>query len=200
MGDTDRYGRGAIICWRRRTWCFPGLRLPCACRRRNYWLCTTTPAGAPHAAPVWGVVTGGTLYLYSELSQIVPLAVIIMAGIIFYALGRTTRQNVATEPSHLHTAPPGRPMGSHDARCAVRHQPAMFLRPVLTVSTPAKTDWLTMPPPSGNQALVPGHTNSASRSVDVRAQSALICAHAPICTKGRVAAQNGARWSVGARA
>jgi hypothetical protein len=33
---------------------------------RSYWLCTTTPAGAPHAAPVWGVVTGGTLYLYSE--------------------------------------------------------------------------------------------------------------------------------------
>ncbi len=33
---------------------------------RNYWLCTTTPSGAPHAAPVWGVVTGGTLYLYSE--------------------------------------------------------------------------------------------------------------------------------------
>ncbi len=32
---------------------------------RNYWLCTTTPSGAPHAAPVWGVVTGGTLYLYS---------------------------------------------------------------------------------------------------------------------------------------
>jgi hypothetical protein len=27
---------------------------------RNYWLCTTTPSGAPHAAPVWGVVTGGT--------------------------------------------------------------------------------------------------------------------------------------------
>jgi len=33
---------------------------------RNYWLCTTMPSGAPHAAPVWGVVTGGTLYLYSE--------------------------------------------------------------------------------------------------------------------------------------
>jgi len=33
---------------------------------RNYWLCTTTPAGAPHAAPVWGAVAGGTLYLYSE--------------------------------------------------------------------------------------------------------------------------------------
>jgi len=33
---------------------------------RNYWLSTTTPSGAPHAAPVWGVVTGGTLYLYSE--------------------------------------------------------------------------------------------------------------------------------------
>ena len=33
---------------------------------RNYWLCTTTPSGAPHTAPVWGVVTGHTLYLYSE--------------------------------------------------------------------------------------------------------------------------------------
>lgn len=33
---------------------------------RNYWLCTTTSSGAPHAAPVWGVVTGQALYLYSE--------------------------------------------------------------------------------------------------------------------------------------
>ncbi len=33
---------------------------------RDYWLCTTTPSGAPHAAPVWGAVTGGTLYLFSE--------------------------------------------------------------------------------------------------------------------------------------
>ncbi len=27
-------------------------------------------AGAPHAAPVWGVVTGQTLYLYSERSTV----------------------------------------------------------------------------------------------------------------------------------
>ena len=33
---------------------------------RTYWLCTAMPSGAPHAASVWGVVTGGTLYLYSE--------------------------------------------------------------------------------------------------------------------------------------
>jgi PPOX class probable F420-dependent enzyme len=33
---------------------------------RNYWLCTTTPAGAPHAAPVWGVVIDDVLHLYSE--------------------------------------------------------------------------------------------------------------------------------------
>jgi hypothetical protein len=32
----------------------------------NYWLCTTMPSGAPHAAPVWGVVTGQVLYLSSE--------------------------------------------------------------------------------------------------------------------------------------
>jgi PPOX class probable F420-dependent enzyme len=33
---------------------------------RTYWLNTTSPDGAPHAAPVWGVVIGHTLYLYSE--------------------------------------------------------------------------------------------------------------------------------------
>src|SRR5690348_17275954 len=33
---------------------------------RNYWLGTTFPSGAPHAAPVWGVVVGQTLHLYSE--------------------------------------------------------------------------------------------------------------------------------------
>jgi pyridoxamine 5'-phosphate oxidase-like protein len=33
---------------------------------RSYWLCTTMPSGAPHAAPVWGVVLNYTLYLYSE--------------------------------------------------------------------------------------------------------------------------------------
>ncbi len=33
---------------------------------RSYWLCTSTPSGSPHAAPVWGVVIDGVLYLYSE--------------------------------------------------------------------------------------------------------------------------------------
>jgi Pyridoxamine 5'-phosphate oxidase len=37
---------------------------------RTYWLGTTMPSCAPHAAPVWGVVTGQTLYLYSERSTI----------------------------------------------------------------------------------------------------------------------------------
>jgi nitroimidazol reductase NimA-like FMN-containing flavoprotein (pyridoxamine 5'-phosphate oxidase superfamily) len=37
---------------------------------RTYWLGTTTPSGAPHAAPVWGAVTGETLYLYSERSTV----------------------------------------------------------------------------------------------------------------------------------
>ena len=37
---------------------------------RTYWLCTTTPSGAPHAAPVWGVVVDETLYLYSERSTV----------------------------------------------------------------------------------------------------------------------------------
>jgi PPOX class probable F420-dependent enzyme len=45
------------------TWPEVSSRLAAA---RNYWLGSTTPSGSPHAAPVWGVVTGETLYLYSE--------------------------------------------------------------------------------------------------------------------------------------
>jgi hypothetical protein len=45
------------------TWPEVAARLAAA---RSYWLCTTMPSGAPHAAPVWGAVVNGTLYLYSE--------------------------------------------------------------------------------------------------------------------------------------
>ena len=37
---------------------------------RNYWLGTTLPSGAPHAAPVWGVVLGDMLYLFTERSTV----------------------------------------------------------------------------------------------------------------------------------
>ena len=33
---------------------------------RNYWLGTSTASGAPHAAPVWGVVVHDQFYVYSE--------------------------------------------------------------------------------------------------------------------------------------
>ena len=33
---------------------------------RTYWLGSTTASGAPHAAPVWGAVTDGTLHVYTE--------------------------------------------------------------------------------------------------------------------------------------
>jgi Pyridoxamine 5'-phosphate oxidase len=33
---------------------------------RNYWLGSTGRDGAPHAAPVWGVVVDDVLYLYTE--------------------------------------------------------------------------------------------------------------------------------------
>ena len=49
------------------TWAEVAQRLGAA---RTYWLGSTTPAGAPHAAPDWGVVTGETLYLYSERSTV----------------------------------------------------------------------------------------------------------------------------------
>ena len=49
------------------TWTEVAGRLAAA---RTYWLGSTTASGAPHAAPVWGVVTGETLYLYSERSTV----------------------------------------------------------------------------------------------------------------------------------
>src|SRR6516165_2285904 len=49
------------------TWTEVAGRLAAA---RTYWLGSTTASGAPHAAPVWGVVTGSTLYLYSERSTV----------------------------------------------------------------------------------------------------------------------------------
>ena len=45
------------------TWTEVAGRLSAA---RTYWLATTMPSGAPHAAPVWGAVVKDTLYLYSE--------------------------------------------------------------------------------------------------------------------------------------
>lgn len=37
---------------------------------KNYWLHTTSPTGAPDAAPVWGVIVEDTLYVYSERSTV----------------------------------------------------------------------------------------------------------------------------------
>ena len=39
-------------------------------KARTYWLGTTTPSGAPHAAPVWGAVTGQTLHVYTERTTV----------------------------------------------------------------------------------------------------------------------------------
>jgi pyridoxamine 5'-phosphate oxidase-like protein len=33
---------------------------------RNYWVCTVSPDGRPHAAPVWGVMIDGTLYFSTD--------------------------------------------------------------------------------------------------------------------------------------
>ena len=49
------------------TWTEVAGRLAAA---RTYWLGSTTASGAPHAAPVWGVVSGETLHLYSERSTV----------------------------------------------------------------------------------------------------------------------------------
>ena len=45
--------------------------------------------------------------LQYELSQIVPLAVIVVIGVVFYLLGGRTRQEVVTEPIAAVNAPVG---------------------------------------------------------------------------------------------
>ena len=37
---------------------------------RNYWVGTTRADGAPHAAPVWGVVHDEALYVYTEVDTV----------------------------------------------------------------------------------------------------------------------------------
>src|SRR5689334_13188037 len=37
---------------------------------RSYWLVTVSSSGAPHAAPVWGVVVDDALFVYSERSTV----------------------------------------------------------------------------------------------------------------------------------
>ena len=37
---------------------------------RSYWLGTTTPSGAPHAAPVWGAVLDDVFYVFSDRSTV----------------------------------------------------------------------------------------------------------------------------------
>jgi hypothetical protein len=49
------------------TWSAVAARLAPA---RNYWLGTTRPDGAPHAAPVWGVVVDDVLYAYTEVDTV----------------------------------------------------------------------------------------------------------------------------------
>jgi hypothetical protein len=37
---------------------------------RNYWVCTASPDGQPHAAPVWGVVLDGMLYFSTDTRSV----------------------------------------------------------------------------------------------------------------------------------
>ena len=37
---------------------------------RNYWIGTTRADRSPHAAPVWGVVVGEVLYVYTEVGTV----------------------------------------------------------------------------------------------------------------------------------
>jgi PPOX class probable F420-dependent enzyme len=37
---------------------------------RSYWLVTVSAGGAPHAAPVWGVVVEENLFVYTERSTV----------------------------------------------------------------------------------------------------------------------------------
>jgi len=44
-------------------WSFVTSRMGAA---RNYWICTTSPDGSPHAAPVWGIWHNGKFYFSTD--------------------------------------------------------------------------------------------------------------------------------------
>lgn len=48
------------------TWAWVAAQMAAA---RTYWVCTTRPDGAPHAAPVWGVWADETLYFATATSS-----------------------------------------------------------------------------------------------------------------------------------
>jgi len=49
---------GGLLPW---AWALDQLRAA-----RNYWVCTTSARGLPHAAPVWGVVLANALYFSTD--------------------------------------------------------------------------------------------------------------------------------------
>ena len=65
-------------------------------RARTRWQPANAPGGNPNDD--LAALSFSHQRMAYGLSQIVPLAVIIVAGVVFYALGRPTRQDVATEP------------------------------------------------------------------------------------------------------
>src|SRR5262252_3893096 len=74
---------------------------------RNYWLGTTMPSGAPHAAPVWGVVTGQALYLYSERRTVkarTPAQVPEVVAALSMPSGRSRRSSGAWPTTRPHSA------------------------------------------------------------------------------------------------
>jgi hypothetical protein len=90
---------------------------------RNYWLCTTTATGAPHAAPVWGVVISRRLYLYSERSTVKarniavdPRVVVHLESAEDVVAGRGTAADLGTpaEVPHVVTALSAKYSGEDD--------------------------------------------------------------------------------------
>jgi hypothetical protein len=63
------------------TWAEVAGRLAAA---RTYWLGTTMPSGAPHAAPVWGAVTDGTLHLYTERRTVKARNIVISPRVLVH--------------------------------------------------------------------------------------------------------------------
>ena len=75
---------------------------------RSYWLCTTMPSGAPHAAPVWGAVMNDTLYLYSERRTVKarnlaadPRVVLHLESAEDVVIVRGTAEDLGTRPRSL---------------------------------------------------------------------------------------------------
>ena len=95
---------------------------------RSYWIATTRPGGKPHAAPVWGVYVGGSLYFGTGRSSVKGRNLHTTRSWSFIWRVRMTSLSSRARSRRFTTGPPSRP----STRLTGRSTTWAFRRPAMT--------------------------------------------------------------------